>query len=146
MTIQEILTSLGITPVNGVFLLLFVLSGLIQVSKININPWTKIGDWIRGILLKDVTQSIRDMRTTQMKIQRELSEHIAQSYRRAILDFTTECMNNQDHSQEQFAYIFKIYRKYEAHVKENKLTNDEVNESIAYIRHVYQQHLDEGHF
>lgn len=146
MTVREIFTYLGLTPVDGVFLLLFIFSGFIQISKININPWTAVGNLIRNILLKDVNQSIQNMNNTQMKVQKDLVEHIAQSHRRVIIDFTTECMDGKTHTKEQFNFVFKTYRDYEKYIKDNNLTNDEVNESIAYIRRIYQNRLSEGHF
>ena len=125
---------------------LLVLSGLIEFSKIKINPWSALANCIRNFLLKDTNEAIKEMRETQKKIQSDLAEHIAQSHRQTIINFTTECMNGQRHTQEQFNYVFKSYRYYEKYVHDNELTNDEVNESIEYIRHIYQKCLDEGDF
>lgn len=146
MTLQEILTYWGITPTGGIIIIVFTISGLLEVSKIKINPWSAIAQWLRNFLLKETNEAIKEMRETQKKIQNDLAEHIAQSHRQVVIDFTTECMNGQRHTQEQFNYVFKSYRYYEEYVKDNDLTNDEVNESIEYIRHIYQKCLDEGDF
>lgn len=146
MTAKEILEFMGITPVGAAMICLFVLSGLIEFSKIKINPWSAVANFVRNFLFKDTNDAIKEMRETQKKIQYDLAEHIAQSHRQTVINFTTECMNGQRHTKEQFIYVFKSYRHYERYVKDNKLTNDEVNESIEYIRHIYQKCLDEGDF
>lgn len=146
MTIKEILEFIGITPIGAIAIVAFIVSGLVEVSKIKINPWTAIANFIRNLLLKDTNLSIKEMRETQMKIQNDLAEHIAQSHRQVVIDFTTECMNGQRHTKEQFNYVFKSYRYYEDYVEKNNLNNDEVNESIEYIRHIYQKCLDRGDF
>lgn len=146
MAAKEILELMGITPVGAVMICLFILSGLIEFSKIKINPWSAIANFIRNFLLKETNEAINEMRDTQKKMQNDLAEHIAQSYRQTVINFTTECMNGQRHTKEQFNYVFKSYRYYEKYVKDNGLTNDEVNESVEYIRHIYQKCLDEGDF
>lgn len=146
MTIKEILEFLGVTPVGAIAVSIFVLSGLIEFSKIKINPWTSVAKLIRNFLYKEINEYLKEMREAQKKTQKDLAEHIAQSHRQTVINFTTECMNGQRHTQEQFNYVFKSYRYYEKYVHDNELTNDEVNESIAYIRHIYQKCLDEGDF
>lgn len=139
MTVQEIFTLLGITPVGAIAIFLIGISGLVEVSKININPWSWLRKQIRRLLYGDIIESVK-------QIQNDLAEHIAQSQRKIIMDFTTESMNGKTHTQEQFNFIFKTYRHYEEYVKARNLTNDEVNESMKYIRNLYQKCLEEGAF
>lgn len=146
MTLKEMLELAGITPIGAIMIGVFALSGLIEFSKIKINPWSAVANCVRIFLLKDTNEAIKEIRETQKKIRSDLAEHIAQSHRQAVVDFTTECMNGQRHTKEQFNYVFKSYRYYEEYVRDNELTNDEVNESIEYIRHIYQKCLDEGDF
>ena len=65
-------------------------------------------------------------------------------WRWKILDFSSAVSNGRKYSREAFDHIIKIYKKYEKVLKENDMENGLVDESMAFIKRRYQEHLDKG--
>lgn len=117
----------------GVVILIIFMS-LIQVSKININPW----DWLLGGIGKKLNASI-DKKVTE--IEAKLDAHIQaeeveklETKRRDILDFANACMNGRKHTQEQFKFVIKKCDEYETYIEKNDIKNGEISSAISEIR------------
>ena len=117
----------------GVVILIIFMS-LIQVSKININPW----DWLLGGIGKKLNASI-DKKVTE--IEAKLDAHIRadeveklETKRRDILDFANACMNGRKHTQEQFKFVIKKCDEYETYIEKNDIKNGEISSAISEIR------------
>lgn len=64
------------------------------------------------------------------------------SKRNAIIDFASKVIDeNFPVTREQFHRIFKIYEEYEDIIKNNGLTNGEVDIAIRIIREAYEKHM-----
>ena len=118
-------------------LLLIILASLIQVSKININPW----DWFFGRIGKKLNKGVFDK---VENIEKKLDKHIADDEkeklevkRKDILDFANACMNGRKHTQEQFTFIIKKCDEYEKYIADNDLKNGEITSAIEEIRRLY---------
>lgn len=72
-----------------------------------------------------------------------LSENI-ESKRKTILDFCSSLSNDQPQNQEAFNYVFKIHEEYEKLLKANNLENGQIDESMKFISHKYQELLEKG--
>lgn len=117
----------------GVVILIIFMS-LIQVSKININPW----DWLLGGIGKKLNASI-DKKVTE--IETKLDAHIRadeaeklETKRRDILEFANACMNGRKHTQEQFKFVIKKCDEYETYIEKNDIKNGEISSAISEIR------------
>jgi len=117
----------------GVVILIIFMS-LIQVSKININPW----DWLLGGIGKKLNASI-DKKVTE--IEAKLDAHIRadeveklETKRRDILEFANACMNGRKHTQEQFKFVIKKCDEYETYIEKNDIKNGEISSAISEIR------------
>lgn len=117
----------------GVVILIIFMS-LIQVSKININPW----DWLLGGIGKKLNASI-DKKVTE--IEAKLDAHIQadeaeklETKRRDILEFANACMNGRKHTQEQFKFVIKKCDEYETYIEKNDIKNGEISSAISEIR------------
>lgn len=116
---------------GGAMVFVIVLSCLIQISPIKINPIS----WLGRMLNKDA-----------IRIEKKLDEHIAQSYRNKIFCFQSELLSGIKHTQEQFVEVIDACEKYEAYVRENNVQNGKATESIKYIRRTYANCLDKRDF
>ena len=62
--------------------------------------------------------------------------------RNTIIDFASKVIDESyPVTKEQFNRIFKIYKEYEAIIKEHKLSNGEVDIAIRIIQESYEQHM-----
>ena len=61
-----------------------------------------------------------------------------------ILNFCSALSNGRKYNRESYDHVFSIYEKYERILKENKMENGLVEESMAFIRERYQEALKSG--
>jgi hypothetical protein len=61
-----------------------------------------------------------------------------------ILDFSSAVINNRKYNREAYDHIFRQYEKYENILRENKMENGLVEESITVIREMYRDKLKSG--
>jgi len=129
----------------GAILLVIILS-LIQVSKIQINPWDAILRWIGNRLNSDIKKKVDE-------VEKKLDKHILESEtkdlrdtRQYILDFANSCMYGRKHTQEQFRFVIKKCDEYEKYVEENHIKNGEITSAIVYIRRLYSKCMQNNSF
>ena len=127
-------------------IILIILMSVIQVSKININPW----DWILGGIGKKLNKSILDKVD---EIEKKLDEHIKEdktekleNQRRDILEFANSCMNKRKHTQEQFTFVIKKCDEYEKYIEDNNIKNGEITSAIEEIRRLNTKCRQENSF
>lgn len=63
-----------------------------------------------------------------------------------LLDFCSALTGGRKYNREAFDHIFRIYEKYEMILKDNKMTNGFVDESMNYVKEVYHRNLENGKF
>lgn len=63
-----------------------------------------------------------------------------------LLDFCSALTGGRKYNREAFDHIFRIYEKYEMILKDNKMTNGFVDESMNYVKEVYHKNLEDGKF
>lgn len=63
-----------------------------------------------------------------------------------LLDFCSALTGGRKYNREAFDHIFRIYEKYEMILKDNKMTNGFVDESMNYVKEVYHKNLENGKF
>lgn len=129
----------------GVVALIILLS-LIQVSKIQINPWDKILGWIGDRLNSGIKEKVSE-------VEKKLDQHIKESEvrdlrdtRQYILDFANSCMYGRKHTQEQFKFVIKKCDEYEEYVEKNRIKNGEITSAIDYIRKLNTKCMENNSF
>lgn len=129
----------------GVVALIILLS-LIQVSKIQINPWDNILGWIGDRLNSGIKTKVDE-------VEKKLDKHIKESEirdlrdtRQYILDFANSCMYGRKHTQEQFKFVIKKCDEYEEYVEKNKIKNGEITSAIEYIRKLNTKCMENNSF
>ena len=76
---------------------------------------------------------------TSLFVEKEIDD-----MRWEILNFCSALSNGRKYNRESYAHVFSIYEKYERILKENKMENGLVEESMAFIRERYQEDLKNG--
>ncbi len=127
-------------------IILLILMSVVQVSKININPW----DWVLGLIGRKLNKAIFDKVD---EIEKKLDKHIEEdnkakleAQRRDILDFANACMNKRRHTQEQFKFVIKKCDEYEKYIEDNHIKNGEITSAIEEIRRLNTKCRQENSF
>lgn len=128
--------SLGVVAV-------IVLASLIQVSKININPWDWFFSHIGRKLNRELSDEVKAICNDVKQVRQDLDKHVEEEkheklemQRRDILDFANACMNGRKNTQEQFTFVMKKCDEYEKYIEDNDLKNGEISSAIEEIRRI----------
>lgn len=76
---------------------------------------------------------------TSLFVEKEIDD-----MRWEILNFCSALSNGRKYNRESYDHVFSIYEKYERILKENKMENGLVKESMSFIRERYQEDLKSG--
>ena len=139
MTLQEIILSGGGATA--------VVLTLLQISKININPWSwlarKLGRAINGEVIEKVDKLGSDLND----LRSESEEREAITCRSRILHFGDEIMHGKEHTKEHFDQMLSDIDYYEKYCEEHKdFKNSIAAATIERIRAVYQKCIKENSF
>ena len=152
-----------ITPTYGGILAAGIVGilSLIQVSKIEINPWTwlarKFGNAINHDIslqikavdkrIDDVENSIRDIRKAQADDRASAEENKAITSRARILRFNEELLRDEKHSKEMFDQTLTDVTFYTHYCKEHpNFENDRAVLAIENIKRCYTNCLEQHDF
>ena len=160
MTLQELIT---IFKNNGNFILasLLVISLLVEITPVKINPWSwfakKIGSAFNGEVMKeietlktemvDVNTEVKGIKKDVSDIREEAKEREATNRRTRILEFGDGLLHGVNCSKEHFDQILLDVTAYEAYCDEHTNYKNSIAEAtIKHIKKVYQQCLDQDGF
>lgn len=112
---------------------LFLLSVLIQVAPIQVNPWSALAKMIGRALNGEVVDKI--------------DESLAITSRYRIIRFDDEIMFRVKHSEEHFDQILEDVDRYEKYCKEHpEFPNNKAVNAIDNIKRVYRKCKETGGF
>ena len=147
MSLSEIISLTAVKDTLSTGGIIFVIvASLLQISKININPWDAILGWLGDRINKKLGSRLNDVEAKLDAMEIKLDEHIAESMlrdiqdtRRDILDFAISCMNGRKHTIEQFDFVIKECDDYEEYIESNNIKNGVVTSAIKEIRRLYDK-------
>lgn len=125
---------------------LIALSAVFEVSKIPIDPWSRLGRLL-GRLLRavgdtmndDLRERIRQIDGRMDRIESRQCTERKQGLRRAILRFADECRLGVRHSKEMFQNVLSDIDEYLEICKQTEDPNSVIEEAIAFIREVNRE-------
>lgn len=152
-----------ITPTNGGIAIVGIvgLMSLLEVSKIEINPWTylarKFGNAINHDIseqIKEVNQRIDDVESSIDEVKRiqtddesKADEYRAITSRVRILKFNEELLRDVKHSKEMFDQVLEDVTKYTHYCAEHpNFENDKAVLAINNVRKCYEKCLEQHDF
>lgn len=129
--------------------ILIVILSLFQVSKIQINPWTTIFNWIGKQLNHDLTGKVdginKDIKSMQKDIDKlkeadDMTAALNSRYR--IIRFADEIYHGQLHSHEHYKQILYDITTYESYCDSHpEFPNQIAVAAIKQIKQMYDKHL-----
>jgi len=146
MNIQEMFAAGG-----GV---LFALLTLIQITPIQVNPWSALAKVIGRAINADVLQEIEEIKQGQKLNQQRLEAHVradderdADYHRARILAFNEELIRERRHTRESFIEILSEIDVYEHYCSEHPdYPNNRAVCAIDNIKRVYKERLEKHDF
>nr|DAS33905.1 MAG TPA: hypothetical protein [Caudoviricetes sp.] len=129
-----------------------ILSVVVEVAPIKINPWTVIFKYIGGIINRGVykkldaielatqrnAQSIEDIKAEMESrfntYDKQDKEQQAVSMRNEIINFAENLKLGRIYSEKQFEYILDVISKYYIHCDTYKIKNHYIDEAHDFIR------------
>ena len=160
MTLRDLLAEVKEVLPWG-FGILFVLSGLIEVSKIKVNPWSTIVRWLGRRINADVLQKLdtveAELTETKQKLEEtkeKLEEHVTMDderymdlHRARILQFNTELIRGLKHTEEDFNDIMHDITCYERYCKTHpEYPNNRAVHAIKNINRIFDERMAKGDF
>lgn len=146
MSLQEILTGGG-----GV---LFLLSVIVQISPVKVNPWSwiakQIGRAINGEVIEKVDgieKEVRSLKDKQAEAEGRHDKRDADLCRTRILRFADELRRDIKHSEEFFDQALDDINTYETYCRNHKdYENNKAVAAIEKIKRTYKERLDKNDF
>lgn len=129
------------TP-GGFVSIIVILSLLIQITPLKLNPWTWLGDQLNVNLSKRIDKVEKDL----THLDDKLNSHVVESYRNAILEFADSVMHGKLFTHDKWRQMLKMCNAYETMIHEEGLINGDATEAIEFIRQKYQKCANTGEF
>lgn len=133
--------------------IVFVLSSVIEVSKIQINPWSKLLECLGNVLFKNIEQDLKDVKLNiqNLSIQTEetaktIDDNEVWRLRYEILAFANSCKNHKQHTKDEFEHILEAHDKYNYIIRKRGIPNGVMDVEHAYVRDLYRQCLENNSF
>lgn len=130
-----------------------VLSIFVEVSKIKLNPWKKLFEFIGTSLNRDVKKeldSIKGLIKCQGESIREIEMTVDMNeikrIRAEIFAFADSCKMGEKHTEEAFLHIIDIHEDYEELIEKYNMTNGRITLDYDYVMNVYQDCVKKGVF
>lgn len=120
---------------------------LLQISPINVNPWSWIARFIGRAINKEVLEKVENLSQDVKKNKKDDDEQWVSLSRSHILRFGDELLHGVDHSKEHFDQILLDISKYEHYCNDHPdYPNGKAIATIQQIKKTYQKCLDENSF
>jgi len=120
---------------------------LLQVSKINLNPWSFLARKLGRAINRDVIEKVDNLQENIERIEQKQSESEAVIARVRILRFGDEMQQNKRHSKEHFDQTMTDIRTYENYCGNHpEFENNVTPATIQYIKEVYMERLRKHDF
>ena len=142
------LNHLGSVMAGSSGLIVAVMS-VIQVSKIEINPWSQVATQLGNALNVGVMKEMKDIKTEQEETRKKLDAHIeegeerkANNYRSQVLRFNNELVRGLGHTEEDYDEILEVIWKYNEYCKTHpKYKNNKMPHAIKNVERMYDEML-----
>lgn len=138
MNMNEMMELIRIKDASTIAVFLGVLiTTILQVAPIKINPWDDVLKWIGNKLNGEIQNQLTGIR-------KDLDGHIVAEMRRDILTFARQCRKGMEHSEEQWHHVLTQAKRYENYIESHEIENGAIEEETKYIRNLHKELCREG--
>ena len=125
-----------------------ILSVFIEVSKIKLNPWGMLFDFIGQRLNRDVKNeldSIQGMLKAHSEYLKDIEMLVDMNeikrIRAEILSFADSCKMGVKHTEDAFLHVIDIHDDYEELIEKYDMSNGRLSVAYDYIMNVYRENI-----
>lgn len=127
-------------------LAIIIITCIIQIAPIKINPWSALFTWIGNKLNHNLSDKIDAVEEKVDCIDREVRDERVQNKRWSILGFANSCRRDVPHTKEEWDHCIEELEWYENYCEKNDVVNGVIEENARWLRKRYQKHLDNNDF
>lgn len=131
---------------NNPYIVVIGATCIIQIAPIEINPWTKLFRWMGKQINEELEKKVNALEKKFDSFNDEISDERVQNKRWHILNFTNSCRQKILHTKEEWDHCLEELRWYEKYCEDNDIPNGVIEESAAWLRRRYKEHLDNHDF
>lgn len=125
---------------------LAMLSIVVEVAPIKLNPWTKLLRAVGNRMNADILSRLKDVEVQLAQQDAKIDNNEKDRIRYEILDFARACRKHEKHTKEEFDHIFEQYDKYEVILSKLEQPNGKVTQAMHFISEVFQDILAQDDF
>jgi len=156
MQLKQIIDMVG----NHFIVVLFVITTLIQIAPIKIDPWSALFKWIGKMVTNNacskidglivqvntVETKINNLETNVNNLEASIDANEKDRIRWEILDFANSCRNERKHSRDEFQHIVDLNDKYKRLLAKTGDSNGVFDIEFKYIKDLYAERLEKNDF
>ncbi len=116
-----------------------VLSVVIQISPIKLNPWSHLLGWIGRIINAELLKKVEAQDAKFGQMQRMIDDNEKDRIRYEVLSFANQCRNHVKHTQDEFQHIIAINKKYHKLLAKTRDENGVFDAEYQYILELYHE-------
>lgn len=131
---------------SNLWTLVILISGIIQIAPIKINPWSALFKWIGKVATGDIYGKIDGLIAKMNKIEQDVMTNEKDRIRWEILDFANSCRNGRRHTKDEFEHIITLNKKYKQLLKATNDENGVFELEYEYIQELYTERLKKNDF
>ena len=147
---MDFIANLSVAELTGRIAMIFViLSTVVQISPINVNPWSWIARKIGAAMNHDAMEKIDDIGVELARLCFTVDENSAKASRERILGFGDELIYypERKHSKDQFDNVAQHITEYNAYCKEHpEFKNNMTETTTQLILSTYERCMKEHDF
>ena len=133
--------------VRGAAAVAAVVSTMIQISPIPVNPWSALAGLVGRAINKEVLEKVESLEKKVESLDKSQAERAAKDGRVRILRFGDEILHDEKHSKEHFDHILQDITEYEKYCHDHPdFKNNMTVITTARIKSTYEQCLKEHSF
>ena len=125
---------------------LAMLSIVVEVAPIKINPWTCLLKAIGNRMNSDILTRLKEVEDQLAQQDAKIDNNEKDRIRFEILDFARTCRQQDEHTTEEFDHIFEQYDKYEVILAKLEQPNGKVTQAMHFINGIYQNVCEKNNF
>ncbi len=132
--------------VGSSFALIFLSTGLIEITPIKLNPLTAILSWIGNRMNGKLIAKVDNLEEKTDALERKIDMNEIDRIRWEILNFANSCRNGHRHTKDEFEHIISLHEKYNTILEEHDMQNGLVTIEYEYIEGIYRHCLQANSF
>jgi hypothetical protein len=121
--------------------LIVIISCLVEIAPIKINPLSCIFKWIGAKVNAEIKKDIDNLRDELGELRDDVEHTRVDNMRWNIRTFTSACRGGVTYTQEEWEYVITQCKEYEDYVGKKEIPNGVIDEEMKYIRELYQENI-----